>query len=256
MKKLLITLLFCWCTPLFADSSKTVTIATGEYAPYCSSSIKHKGFVSHVISEAFGREGYRVEFDFLPWKRAKKQSRVGGYDATSWWAYNPERAENFYYSDEVVKSSLHFFYLKSKNFDFDWKTLSDTAGRSIGVSRSYHYSDEFAAYRKDHPEQIEEVNDDEQNFRRLLRGRTDLFPVDVVVGLEMLRTKFGPNVIHQVAFHPRPLTSRAGFLLFPKVKGERSEELREVFNRGLKKIREDGTYDRMYDDLLSGVYSR
>lgn len=237
-----------------AYSSNTIRISTGEYTPYCSSSVKHKGFASHVISEAFARVGYTVEYDFLPWKRAKKQAKNGEYDATSWWAYSEERAKDFLYSDELLRSSIHFFYMKGHNYDFDWKSFDDLKKYRIGVSRSYHYSDEFTAYRKANSGQFEVVNDDEQNFRRLLRGRTDIFPIDTVVGLELLRTKFGPNVIHQVSFHPRPIASRQGFLMFPKANA-RSDELRKAFNKGLKMMREDGTYDRMFDDLLSGYYS-
>ncbi|MBB1485523.1 substrate-binding periplasmic protein [Oceanospirillum sediminis] len=234
--------------------AQTIRIATGEYPPFCSSSAKHYGFVSHVISEAFAREGHQVEFDFLPWKRALYQTSNGEYDATSWWVYSDERAAKFYYSDTVVTNSVHFFYVKAHNFDFDWKTLSDLDDYRLGVTRGYFYNEEFTQYREENTDRFDVVNSDEQSLKRMLLKRIDLFPVNVVVGLELLRTKFGPNVIHQITYHPRPLSSKDGFILFPKSQAN-SAQLSAIFNSGLKKLKADGSYERMQENLLSGYYS-
>ncbi|OMH25576.1 ABC transporter substrate-binding protein [Motiliproteus sp. MSK22-1] len=253
MNKILLFLIALMLPSL--SQGETIRIATGEFIPYCSSSSKHQGFASHVVSEAFARQGHEVEFDFLPWKRALVQTQNADYDATSWWSYSDERAKDHYYSDELLESRLHFFYVKGLLPDFDWKEVNDLNGFRIGLSRGYYTSDALESARKAGKVKFEIVNDDEQNFRRLLRGRIDIFPINVVTGLELLRTKFAPNVIHQVTYHPRPLSSRPGFLLFPKA-GKRSLELMAIFNTGLKSLREDGTYEKMVDDLLSGYYSQ
>lgn len=247
----LFTLSLLISQPTFA---RTVHIATGEYPPFCSSSARHYGFISHIITEALAREGYTAEFDFLPWKRALFQSSNGEYDATSWWVHSDERAARFLYSDSVVSNSVHFFYVKGRHFDFDWKTLSDLDEYRLGVTRGYFYNQAFTDYREAHPKRFDVVNSDEISFKRLLLNRIDLFPVNVVVGLELLRTRFGPNVIHQVTYHPRPLSSKEGFILFPKDNPD-SVKLRQAFNNGLAALKADGTYDRMMDDLLSGYYS-
>ncbi len=253
MKKFLVSL-FLLLFSLTAHS-QVIRIATGEYAPFCSSSAKHFGFVSHVITEAFAREGHTVEFDFLPWKRALHQTANGEYDATSWWVYNEERAVNFLFSDTVVTNSVHFFYVKAHNYDFDWKQVSDLDDYRIGFTRGYFYSQALTDYKEKNPERFDVVNTDEQSFKRLMLKRIDLFPVNVVVGLELLRTKFGPNVIHQVSYHPRPLSSKEGFILFPKNKPG-SEQLQKAFNAGLAKLKADGTYEQMLENLLSGYYSK
>ncbi|WP_019613496.1 substrate-binding periplasmic protein [Psychromonas ossibalaenae] len=235
--------------------SETFRIATGEFTPYCSSVAKHKGFASHVVSEAFARQGHKVEFYFLPWKRALAQTQSGNFDATSWWAFNEQRGENFHYSEKLLEAHIHFFYVISHRPDFDWKTVDDLSGYRIGKTRGYFTSDTLEAANKDGKVTFITVNDDEQNFRLLLYGRTDLFPVNIVTGLELLRTKFAPNIIHQVTFHPRPMNSRPGFLLFPKT-NKRSQEIMRIFNAGLESLRADGTYDNMFDNLLSGYYSQ
>jgi len=236
-------------------NSETFRISTGEFVPYCSSVAFHKGFSSHIIEESFARQGHKVEFVFLPWKRALLEAKLGHYDASSWWVYSEERAADFIFSDAVLERTVAFLYNKNINYEFDWKDMDDLSGMRIGLTRGYHYTDELVAFRKAKKALFEEVNTDEQNLRRLLLGRIDIFPMNVVAGMELLRTKFAPDVIDQLNFHPRPLNTTSGLLLFPKV-NKRSKQIRNIFNTGLKSIREDGTYEKMMDGLLKGIYSK
>ncbi len=236
-------------------NSETFRISTGEFVPYCSSAAFHKGFASHVVEEAFARQGHKVEFDFLPWKRAMLEAKLGRYDATSWWVHSDERDTDFFLSDEILERTIAFLYHKYKNSEFDWKEMSDLSGMSIGVTRGYHYTDKLVAFRKTNKALFEEVNTDEQNIKRLLLGRIDIFPMNTVTGMELLHTKFAPHVAHQLNFHPRALNTTSGLVMFPKV-NKRSEQIRDILNTGLKSIREDGTYEKLLDGLLKGVYSK
>ena len=236
-------------------NSETFRISTGEFVPYCSSTAFHKGFANHVVEEAFASQGHKVEYDFFPWKRAMLEAKQGRYDATSWWVYSDERASNFLLSDAILERTIAFIYHKYKNSEFDWKEMADLSGMRVGVTRGYHYTDELLAFRKTNNALFEEVNTDEQNFKRLLLGRIDIFPINTVAGTELLRTKFAPNVIRQLKFHPRPLNTTSGLILFPKI-NKRSGQIRDIFNAGLQSIREDGTYEKLLDGLLKGVYSK
>ena len=252
MKVLLLLLIFSSFSGVV--SSETFRISTGEFIPYCSSAAFHKGFASHVVEEAFASQGHDVEFAFLPWKRAMLEAKHGGYDATSWWVYSEERAADFLFSEEILERTIAFLYHKYKNSEFDWKDMDDLSGMRIGWTRGYHYTEELAAFRKTNNAIFEEVNSDEQNLKRLLLGRIDIFPMNTVTGMELLRTKFAPNVVHQLDFHPRSIDTTNGLLLFPKV-NKRSEQIRDIFNKGLKSIRDDGTYESLLNGLLKGDYS-
>jgi len=235
--------------------SENFYIATGEFPPFCSKSNISYGFVSHVVREAFAREGHLAQFDFLPWKRAYEMTKSGGYHASSWWAFNDERARDFHYSDPVIESQLHFFYVKENLPEFDWGSVNDLTGYKLGLTRGYYTTDEIEAAKESGKLEILSVNDDEQNFRLLLSGRIDLVPINVITGLELLRKKFPKEVVSKIAYHPEPVSSRPGFIIFPK-RSERSKELVAIFNAGLNSLREDGTYDRMFQKLISGYYSR
>ena len=69
-----------------AGAAETVEITTGEYAPWTSESLKHGGFSTHIITEAFKLEGYEVNFTFYPWKRVYEAAKDGKrFHASSWW---------------------------------------------------------------------------------------------------------------------------------------------------------------------------
>ena len=78
-----------------------------------------------------------------------------------------------------------------------------------------------------------------------------MFPTSDLVGQKLLKEKFGPEEAARVAFNPRPLMASPGHLLFSR-QLDNGEELVEVFNRGLKKLRDSGVYDQLWEDLIAG----
>jgi len=91
--KTLLPLCFVFFMSVFSVSRADVLrIATGEFAPYCSSFSRHEGFANHLVKEAFARQGYPVSYSYFPWKRAYEMTRSGEFDASSWWAKSDDRA--------------------------------------------------------------------------------------------------------------------------------------------------------------------
>ena len=75
--------------------------------------------------------------------------------------------------------------------------------------------------------------------RQLLAGRIDVFPLDKVVGFDMLHRHFSPAERARLSFHPLPLRSdNLHLLLSREIPG--NAELIERFNRGLAQLRESG----------------
>ncbi len=83
------------------------------------------------------------------------------------------------------------------------------------------------------------LNGDEQGLRQLLAGRIDLFPVDKVVGFDLLYQKFSAAERQRLSFHRKPLRSDSLHpLLSREVPG--NDELMQRFNRGLNQLRDSG----------------
>jgi polar amino acid transport system substrate-binding protein len=251
---LLVPFLFVSVSPI-SVASETIKITTGEYTPWTSESLKHGGFSTHVISEAFKLEGYDVNFTFYPWKRVYDAAKDGKrFHASSWWYSSEERSKDFHYSEPLLVDSIVFFYLKSNPIP-DWTTLDDLKGYRIGATAGYTYTEEFWGAAKSKRLDIQEVNSDELNFNKLLNGRIDIFPTSDLVGQKLLKDKFSSDEASKVAFHSRPLLESTGHLLFSR-QLINSEELVTVFNRGLKMLRESGRYDQFWSDLIEGKYDQ
>ena len=56
--------------------AEKITLANGEWAPYLSENLKHYGYISRIVKEAFEEEGYEVEYVFLPWKRSEREKTL------------------------------------------------------------------------------------------------------------------------------------------------------------------------------------
>ena len=238
-----------------AFAEKTINITTGEYAPWTSENLKHLGFSSHVISEAFKLEGYKVNFTLYPWKRVYEAAKSGDrFQASSWWYFSEERATEFYYSEPLLVDSTVFFHLKDSVMP-DWKSLHDLKGKRIGATAGYTYTPEFWEAAKSGSLDIEEASTDELNFKKLLKGRIDMFPTSDLVGQKLLKERFRTAEAESVTFHPNPLLSSPGHLLFSK-KLPNGNELVSLFNRGLVKLRESGRYDQFWADLIAGKYDQ
>lgn len=254
MKALRSIILFCslvWIQTAYAG--ETIRITTGEFAPWTSASLRHSGFTSHVISEAFKLEGYEVEFTFYPWKRAYESAKDGrNFQATSYWYPSEDRAKDFIYSDPIQTDATVFFHLEG-NPPPEWKTLADLKGLRIGATSGFTYTAEFWELGRSGQLDIQEANSDELNFRKLLRGRIDLFPSDPLVGQKILLEAFGKRAASQVTYDPKPMVAPTGHLLFSR-KAANAEKLAADFNRGLAELRESGRYALLQAELIAGKY--
>lgn len=61
-----------------AEQAKdTIQISTINWEPYSGEKLPNHVFFSELITEAFSRVGYRVEFKYRPWARALKEAKNG-----------------------------------------------------------------------------------------------------------------------------------------------------------------------------------
>ena len=226
-----------------------VRLATGEWPPYVSEGLEHHGAVSRMVTDAFAAEGLAAEITFLPWKRAYEQARAGDFDGTFAWSRESDRERDFYYSDPIFSDSMVFFHLKQ--MPFEWETMDDLKGLRIGCTLGYNYGDAFRAAEKAGKLTIDWVPKDMQNFRKLLRERVALVPLEAPAGYYILRNHFTPEEIGKVTYHPKAVRTGAYYLLLPK-RLQESRKLLTVFNRGLKQLRQRGAIDAYLKNSQEG----
>ena len=239
------------CGGALAEPAKTIRLTNGEWQPYLSKDVPHFGIASHIITEAFALVGIEVEYGFFPWSRAMKLAKEGTWDGTAVWGDSEERRQNFQFTEPVVPSTFVFFHLRSTQFD--WNTYEDLRDVKVGGTVEYFYSDEFEAAEAGGVFRITRTRSDEVGLKNLLKGRIDVFPGELMVTYAQIRDTFSEEQVALFTHHPKRIIEKPLYLfLSKKVPG--NEQMRDLFNEGLKLLKESGKYDQIFADAFTGKY--
>ncbi len=236
-----------------ARAAETIRITNGEWRPFLSKDVPHYGFASHIITEAFELVGIEVEYGFFPWSRAMKLAREGAWDGTAVWGTSEERLQQFHFTDAVVPSTFAFFHLTTTTFD--WDDYDDLGDLKVGGTVEYSYSSAFGAAEAAGIFRTIRGRSDEVGPKNLLKGRIDVFPGEVMVTYEQIRDTFTQQEAAWFTHHAKPIVDKPLFVLLNKdVPG--NEHMRDLFNEGLKQLKESGRYDQIIADALAGKYAK
>ncbi len=245
MNKVLFCLLMLLAPLLNAQS---ITLANGEWAPYLSENLKNYGYMSQIVKEAFAEEGIEVSFVFLPWKRGFEDAKSGTYAGSLIWGHNEDRAQHFLYSDSVAKLGTSLFH--HKDTTLEWSKAEDLSKYKIGGVIGYAYGVE--ELEKAGVLKIDRIGKDEGNYKKLNTGRLDLVLEDTEVGYETINRL---GLSDTLTADPTPLTSRDYHVIISKQRPD-AQALIDAFNRGFKKLVDDGRYDKYLNASRAGEYKQ
>ena len=221
----------------------TLIIATNELPPLVSEN-KKESYLTEALHEVAHEMGVTFAFRFMPWKRC--ESAVEKLEAWGAIPYvpTPEREEKFYFSEKLFnRQSKFFFYSPDGTYkQIPYAELTDLKGYRIGGVRGYYYEQVFLEAGL----HVEFVATEEQNFRKLRTGRVDLIPVEEVTGLYTIRKLF-PHEVGNFFTLSKPL-SVSGIYLMTSKRYPDTQNLLTRFNIALKKIKENGVYQRILDN--------
>jgi len=234
-------------------AEESITFAVGEYPPYVSEKQNYEGIASHIVKEAFALEGITVTYKYFPWGRSYEMARQGDVEGTMPWFKSAEREKDFFYSDQVMSQKQVFFHLKT--YSFDWENIDDLIGIEIGGTQTYFYGQAFEDAEKSELISVERVPDDLLNFKKILGGRIQIFPLTIDIGFSKLREHFKPAEIKLITFHSKPLQDSATYALFSKKTPKRSKRLLKLLNQGLNRLKESGEFELFVDNFNRGDYS-
>ncbi len=152
-----------------------------------------------------------------------------------------------------MDGELVFFHRTS--FPFEWQTIEDLKGLNVGATLGYFYGKPFEKAEKSGLFNVFRLPEDKTNFINLVRGRTQLFPQDKLVGYSMIRKQFPKNQWKTLTHSSKPLHTSSLHLVFPRI-NKRSERLLSIFNKGLKKMKASGELQQYLKAMNEGVYER
>ncbi len=234
--ELILIILFIHISNVYA--TETIKIASLNWEPYIGQDLTNEGFMAKITREAFRRVGYKVEYIYLPWKRAVVMAEDGEYDGYFPAYWSKEREEKSIFTNVITSGPIGLFKNKGRKISFN--DLKDLIPYRIGVVRGFVNTQEFdsADYLKK-----DEVTTNLQNIKKLLKERVDLIVADKFVGFYLLN-KYLPHMIGQMEFISPPLQEKKLYICMSK-KTEKVNEKVKAFNKGLKEIKRDGTFDRI-----------
>jgi polar amino acid transport system substrate-binding protein len=229
-------------------SGAVIRLTTGDWVPYIGKDLPHYGCDTWVVSEAFGLVGISIEYGFFPWARGFRMAEAGSWDGTMEWANTAERQDAFYFSADFLSSQEWVFFYRSDR-PFDWQSLDDLKGKVVGVTSGYTYSDAFAGLERKGWVTFEEANTDEANFKKLLAGRIDIFPMERRVGDWVMRRIFTREEQEQITAHPKAFNRFQPYLLLSKAVKGNDERMRQ-FDQGFAQLKASGRYDEIMGECL------
>jgi len=225
-----------------AYSAEKLKFTVSEWPPYeFSQNGTQKGTDIEITKAVCKEMGRDVEFIFYPWKRCLMVAEQKEVDGILSLTTSKEREAFLTYTSEVLNTSDNIlFYSNNNKIKFD--SYNDLKGKNIGFSAGYTYGDEFEKHGKDKLFTLDPATNEEQNFKKLDAGRTDAFICDKIVGLYMLNQLGFKSKISPL---PKVVSSFDLYLAFTKKPG--NDKLAEDFSAALKKIKKNGTYEKIID---------
>lgn len=219
-----------------ALAQETLDIAATEYPPFYGAELEDNGFMTEIVVQAFDRAGFDSSVDFLPWKRAFEGTRDGKYDALFTMWYRQEREEHFLFSDPLPANEL-VFLVRAGDGGGTFEGFDALTDKTIGVVRGYAAPPGF----EEAGLKVSEARDDEENLRKLLRGRVDMVLTDRIVAQHIINTALVDEQ-EQFGWMEPPVHVDIQYLVIPKANAD-SGTLMTAFNEALAAMTADGTLE-------------
>lgn len=228
-----------------ADTSLKVVIATDAAFPPMEFVDENKqivGFDIDMMNAIAERMGFQVEYKNTAWDGIFAGLESGDYDAIlSAVTINDERKQTYDFSDPYINAGQTVVVRADETAIASDKDLSGkVVGAQIGTTGAFAVQDIEGATLK-------EYDTIDLALQDLVNGQVDAVVVDTPVAADYaLASEAFKGKLKIVG---EPFTDEYYGVVVRK--GE-SQEFIQLFNEGLKAIKEDGTYDQIYAQWISG----
>lgn len=230
-------------SPPHLSAQDSLVLDVGDWEPFTSSRDGNSQVLEELFEEIFALYGIGVEYVCHPWVRSLTNGEDGISDGSFPLIRTPERDLYTISSGESILVEPNVFFHRT-DMDFDWEDFSDLRGYRIGATIGYAYMDPLREYGID----LDYVPEEILNFKKLMAGRIDLYPASLHVGIYLINLLSREGETVPLTWHPRTLYEQDYYLLFSR-KNPRARELAEMFDEGLRGLRENGRYERIMGQI-------
>ena len=194
---------------------------------------KPAGAYPALIKEIFQRMKVDIKIQPLPWKRVIEECDNGTAGVIGLYK-TPEREKKYDFSDQFFIERLVVFFPKDKPFQFS--KLEDLYNKKVGIHRGWSYGDAFDAAVKQGKITAEEVNNDDQNFQKLISGK-----IDCVIAVQEVAQSVQKK--YAVSFSATPFNMGITYLAFNKSQNKKA--LLDQFNAFVKAMKASGDFQKI-----------
>lgn len=222
--------------------AREIVLCTMNWEPYYGKDMPRGGFFTELVRTAFERAGHSVTVEFMPWPRAMLEVKQGDRDVLLGAYWSKERAETYIASDSIYTDRTGLVAHESLGVQ-EFDSLRELTDYTIGVGRGFAVSDEF-----DDADYLDKDFEETQilNLRKLFADRVDMV-AGSFVSIRYFANKEDMDV-SALEFLEPPLQEQSLHIMVSRSIPD-SEELLADFHEGLEAIREDGTYERILEEM-------
>ena len=235
--------IFCLITSWAGAQDNLIRLASGlTVEPYIIQE-QDAGFEADIVKAAFAARGYEVEFAYQPLSEAQASFRSESIDGVLTVKANYPEVAGTYLSDDYINYRNYAVSLTANDYVLN-QIEALRPYRVIGfIQANMALGDDFKRMTQDNPLYIEMPNQRNQ-VEQLFKRETDVIIIDIRI-LTYYRNRLTHNPKNQpVNLHPLFETSHYKIAF-------RDAKIRDVFNSGLKEVRDSGMYDAIIDSYLS-----
>lgn len=235
---------------------RVLRIAAEEYPPlHYDERGTPKGACVELMGRILTRLHVPYEIRFYPFTRLWMLMERGKVDAAPSISYKANREAVLYFTEEqkafdttgavpadYLWMTEYVFFVNSKyrsSLRFDSYEQIKADGYRVGVNARYSYDRDFLAAGLKTVTQV----DPRDSFNQLSEGRIDLYPMDRIVGMGVVRDM---GLSDRIAILPRPLFRKPYLMCFSRVSDYPGmEALMGRFYEELRRMRDSGEYERV-----------
>jgi len=203
------------------------------------------GIYPALIRAIFLHAGIDVEIVAVPWKRAIENldANKGGVAGIY---KNLERQKKYFFSEPLHVERLMLYHHREIALKPD--DIEDLRGQTVGVIRGWSYGDQIDDARKRGVFTASEASGDEQNFQMLALGRIDsVIAIGEAGDVWVKRLGLGDQVLRSL----NPIRENPTFIVFNR--SSPTISMMATINRSIEELRENGTLQRIIEDVLQSA---
>ncbi|MBF0206865.1 MAG: transporter substrate-binding domain-containing protein [Oligoflexia bacterium] len=210
------------------------------------------GIVPHIITKIYNDANVNVKYGFFPWTRSYLYVKDGTWNGSAIWGKTEEREKECFFSDVFLVDQCVLFYHVDKPINWTGDT-KDLKGKTIGIVLGSAKTEILKQAEDKGILKYDTGSTDDNIFMKLLNKRIDAVDETKNVGLTYIAKGLAKGDVAKIQ-HTKSLGDWQYHFILSK-KNVANIKYLKIFNDGFKKIKEDGTLDKMWKDFYSGAYN-